>query len=117
MSSKYHIKDNIAVVCVKGKLMGGKETDACHLTVKDAIGQGYNQVVADLSHVKWVNSKGLGMLMACFTSCKNAGGDFKLAGATEKTRSLLMMTKLLTVFDAFDTVDEAIAAFPIPVVF
>jgi len=35
--------------------------------------------------VKWVNSKGLGMLMACYTSCKNADGDFKLAGASKKT--------------------------------
>ena len=111
MATKITAKNNITVVHIKGKLMGGKETEECHLNVKNLIEDGKTKIVADLSKVKWVNSKGLGMLMACFTSCKNAEGTFKIAGANEKVQSLFMMTKLMTIFDAHDTADEAVKSF------
>lgn len=111
MSVKTEQKGNVVILHVKGKLMGGKETDECHLKVKDFIAEGQKNIVADLSKVAWVNSRGLGMLMACFTSLKNAEGNFKIAGATKKTKSLLMLTKLLTIFECFDKVDEAVASF------
>lgn len=104
-------RDGVLVVTVKGDLMGGKDTEACHQQVKAELEKGNKKVVADLSHLKWINSQGLGMLIACYTSCANAGGEFKIAGATEKIRSLLMMTKLLEFFEDHDTVDEAIARF------
>ena len=105
------VDNNIAVVVVKGKLMGGPETDACHQKVKEMITDGHNNVIIDLSNVKWLNSRGLGMLMACFTSCKNSGGEMKIAGATEKVNSLLMMTKLMTIFESFDNADQAVGSF------
>ena len=111
MSVKFTYYDDIVIVSAKGNLMGGKETDDYHQMVKDLISGGKNKIVADLSKVKWINSKGLGMLMGCYTSCKNAGGDFKIAGATEKVKSLLMITKLLTLFDAFETIDDAVESF------
>lgn len=110
MSVKFTYYDDIVIVSAKGDLMGGKETDDYHQMVKDLI-SGENKIVADLSKVKWMNSKGLGMLMGCYTSCKNAGGNFKIAGGTEKVKSLLMITKLLTIFDAFDTIDDAVESF------
>jgi anti-sigma B factor antagonist len=111
MSVKTERKGDVAVLHVKGKLMGGSETEEVHITVKDFIAEGHKNIVADVSHVKWVNSKGLGMLMACYTSSKNAGGEFKIAGAQEKTKSLLMITKLMTIFECFDKVDEAVKSF------
>jgi len=68
-------------------------------------------LVFNLASVKWLNSRGLGMLMACYTSCKNAGGELKIAGATEKVNSLLMMTKLLTIFETFENVDRAVGSY------
>ena len=91
--------------------MGGVETDACHEKVKALVSGGMKKIVVDLSKVKWMNSKGLGMLMACYTTLTNAGGQLKIAGATEKTNSLLMMTKLITIFDAYNTTDEAVENF------
>ena len=111
MSLKTELKGNVAILHIKGKLMGGNETDECHRKVKDLIAEGQKNILADLSHVTWLNSKGLGMIMACFTSLKNAGGEFKISGATEKAKSLLMITKLLTIFESFDKVDEAVASF------
>lgn len=111
MSVKITYYNDIAIVSAKANLMGGKETEEYRDTVKELVSGGNNKIVADLTKVKWINSKGLGMLMACFTSCKNAEGDFKVMGATEKVRSLLMMTKLLTIFDAFDNMEDAVASF------
>jgi anti-sigma B factor antagonist len=111
MAIKTSTVGEVVVVKAKGKLMGGKETEECHVKVKELIAQDYKKVVIDLSKVKWVNSRGLGMLIACFTSLRNVGGDLKIAGATEKTNSLLMITKLITVFENFETIDEAVASY------
>ena len=111
MAIKTETVGDVVIVRAKGKMMGGKETEECHLTVKDLIAQDYKNVVIDMSKVKWVNSRGLGMLIACFTSLRNVNGDLRIAGATEKTRSLLMMTKLITVFENFETVNEAVASY------
>ena len=101
---------DVVVVMPKGKIMGGPETDACHHKVKSMIAEGHKKLVVDLSKVKWVNSLGLGMLIACYTSCKNAGGGLKIAGASENVNHLLMITKLVTVFDCFDNADQAIGS-------
>jgi len=91
--------------------MGDNETEACHKAIKSQIEQGKSQIVADLSQMKWLNSRGLGMLIACYTSCKKAGGELRVTGATEKTKSLFMMTKLLEVFPNHNSVEEAISRF------
>lgn len=111
MQIKEQMKDDIAVMELKGKLMGGPETMAIHEKIKELIGRGHNQVVINLSKVAWMNSTGLGALMSSLTSLKNADGDLKLVGVTEKVKSLLMVTKLITVFDNFETEEEAIKAF------
>ncbi len=111
MQIKEQIKDDVAVLELKGKLMGGPETMAIHEKIKELIGRGHNKVVINLSKVAWMNSTGLGALMSSLTSLKNADGDLKLVGVTEKVKSLLMVTKLITIFDHFDTEEQAIEAF------
>ena len=111
MPIKEKIVREIAVLEVKGKLMGGSETDECHERVKRFIADDIKNIVIDLSKVKWVNSRGLGMLMACFTSCRNAGGNLKIAGMTEKVNSLFMITKLMTIFETFDNAYQAVGSF------
>ena len=81
------------------------------MKVKELIEVNKKNVVIDLSRVKWMNSSGLGTVMGCLTSLKNAGGDLKLCGVTEKVKSLFMITKLITLFDTHNTVDEAVKAF------
>ena len=58
-----------------------------------------------------MNSSGLGMLISGFTTMKNGEGHLKLARATEKINSLLVITKLITIFENFDTVDEAVESY------
>ena len=112
MATKEKIVDDICILHVKGKLMGGPETDECHNKLKSVVeDRDIKKFIIDLSNVKWVNSRGLGMLMACFTSLKNADSELKLAGVSKKVNSLLMMTKLNTIFECYDNADQAIGSY------
>jgi len=111
MAVKEKTVQDVVVITIKGKMMGGTETDEVHEKVKQLLDQDHKKLVIDLSHVKWMNSKGLGMLMACFTSSQNAGAHLKIAGAVEKVNSLLIMTKLLSIFDSYENADQAIGSY------
>ncbi len=111
MALKEQMRGDVAVLELKGKLMGGDETSEIHAKVKELIANGAKKVVADVGRVSWMNSTGLGAMMGAMTSLRNAGGDLKLANITEKVESLFVITKLVTIFDTFETVDEAVAAF------
>ncbi|MFC1554913.1 STAS domain-containing protein [candidate division KSB1 bacterium] len=111
MGVKEKIVGDVAVLTLSGKLMGGKETNEVHEKVKSLIADDVRKVVIDLSKVKWVNSRGLGMLMACFSSLALTQGDLKLAGTTEKVKSLLMITQIIVFFENYETTERALAAF------
>jgi len=82
-----------------------------HDKLHEFLDQGNSKVVIDLSRVDWMNSTGLGILISSYTTLKNANGEMKLANVTEKIQSLLVITKLVSVFDAHDSVDQAISSF------
>lgn len=111
MTVKEKVTGNTAVVVVNGILMGGPEAKVVHDKVKSLINDGIKKIVIDISKVKWLNSSGLRMLISCLTSVQNAEGVLKIAGATDRVNSLFMMTKLLTVFDTYKTVDRAVGSF------
>jgi anti-sigma B factor antagonist len=111
MAVKEKIQGDVAILHLSGKLMGGNETKEVHEKVKSLLADRLKKIVIDLSKVKWLNSSGLGMLISCLTSVTNAEGKLKIAGATEKVNSLFMITKLITVFDSYETVDRAVATF------
>jgi len=111
MQIKEQMKGDVAVIELKGKLMGGPETMAVHEKVKQLVGEGVTKVVIDLGKVTWMNSTGLGALMGSMTTLKTAKGDLKLSRVTDKVKSLFMITKLITIFDTLDTIEEAVQAF------
>ena len=111
MSVKEKIVNDVAVLTISGKLMGGPETDEVHEKIKSLIADGIKKVVLDLSKVKWMNSRGLGMMMSCYTSLVKEGGFIRLAGVAEKINSLLIMTQIVSFFETYETVDRALANF------
>ncbi len=102
---------NCVVLEFKGNVMGGPDAVALNEQLHALIEQGKNNVVIDLARVNFMNSSGLGMLIGGLTTMKNAGGDLRICNATDKIESLLMITKLITVFQHFKTLDEAVASF------
>ncbi|RKY89416.1 anti-sigma factor antagonist [candidate division KSB1 bacterium] len=111
MAIKEKIEGDVAVLTLKGNLMGGPETQDLREHIYSLIGDGIKKVVIDLGKVKWMNSVGLGALMAALTSMRNKGGNLKLANVTKKVQSLLMITQLMNIFETFETVDRAVASY------
>jgi anti-sigma B factor antagonist len=111
MAIKETIKEDVAILTISGKLMGGPETQQVHEHIKSLIAEGIKKVVIDLGKVKWLNSAGLGVFIASLTSLKKVGGNLKLANATRKVQSLFMITQLITIFENYKTVDRAVASF------
>ena len=111
MVIKIRHENDIAIVEITGPLKEGNGINTCHDKVKALISDGVTKVIIDLSGVEWMDSRGLGMLMSCFTSLSNVGGILKLAGATEEVNNLLMITRLITVFDSYATLEEAAESF------
>ena len=75
MTIKEEIRDNIAILYLKGNMMGGPDTMQIHEKIKSLLVDKIQNVVIDLSKVKWMNSSGLGSLMACMSTLKNGGGS------------------------------------------
>ncbi len=100
-----------AIITIKGNVMGGPEAQEFHDLLAKLLEEGKKNIVIDLGSVKFMNSTGLGMLISGYTSVKNKGGALKLANATEKINSLLVITKLITIFENFDSVDAAVESF------
>ncbi|PSQ84272.1 MAG: anti-sigma factor antagonist [Bacteroidetes bacterium QS_1_65_9] len=95
------------VITLKGDVLGGPEGAELHDRLRELRDEGKNQIVVDLSKAKFMNSGGLGMLVSAMTTARNAGGDLRFANVADRIESLLMVTKLLTVFKEYDSVDEA----------
>jgi anti-sigma B factor antagonist len=110
MKIKEKIENHVAVLSLSGKMMGGPETTALHDHIRGLMNDGINKVVIDLHGVKWINSSGLGVLMAAMTTLKNSEGQMKLANVTEKVESLLMITQLMRIFETYDSIDRAVSA-------
>ncbi len=110
---KYNIDEryNCVVITFKGNVMGGPEVGKLNEQLHELIEDDKPNVVADLGKVKFMNSSGLGMLIGGLTTMRKAGGDLRIANATDKIESLLVITKLITVFKNFDSTDEAVESY------
>jgi anti-sigma B factor antagonist len=104
------LQDDIVVFSVSGKIMGGEETTMFHGKMHEYIQLNKKNVVIDLAKVEWMNSVGLGMLISALTTAKNSGGRLVLANIT-KIESILTITRLITVFEHYDSRDDALKSF------
>jgi anti-sigma B factor antagonist len=101
----------VVVLELSGKIMGGPDASLLNDKLHELIDKGRTKVIADLNKVNWMNSSGLGILIGGLTTMRNNGGDLKLANVTDRIQSLLMITKLLTVFETHESLDKAVDSF------
>ena len=104
-------QDGVVVLEPRGKIMGGPDASLLHEKLHEYIEQDKKRIIIDLSGVDWMNSTGLGILISGFTTLRNHKGELKLANVTDKIQSLLTITKLVTVFESHDSVENAIKSF------
>ncbi len=103
--------DGIVIVDLSGRITLGEGAVVLRDTVKEISSRGEKKILLNLGDVTYIDSSGIGELVAAFTSVKNAGGELKLLNLTKKVHDLLQITKLYMVFDVQDSEASAIAAF------
>ena len=100
--------DDVVILDISGRLTLGEGTITLRDTLQKLLNRGERKFVMNLEHVDYVDSAGLGELITGFTTVRAQGGQLKLLKLTHRIHDLLQITKLLTVFDSFDSETEAI---------
>ena len=103
--------DGIVAFECNGRIVLGEESALLRDEVKKAITDGAKRIVLNLGEVNYIDSSGLGTLVALHTTALNAGSTIKLANLNKRITDLLQITKLLTVFDVHDSEYKALESF------
>jgi anti-sigma B factor antagonist len=103
----------VTVLDLVGRLTGTDSHGTLKQQVTELVTDGRKHIVLNLEKLSYMDSGGLGEMVSCYTTASKAGGAVKLAHLTTRIKDLLMITKLVTVFDSFDTEAGAVASFPV----
>jgi anti-sigma B factor antagonist len=101
----------VTVVELSGRVTLGEESNQLRTKIKDILARGKKRLVLDLGNVSYIDSAGLGTLVAGYTSSQSQGAGMKLANLTKRFREQLNITKLVTVFEVYGGVEEAVKSF------
>ena len=101
----------VMVVDLKGKITLGEGDELLKDKVNSLVNQGHKKIVLNLADVPYIDSAGLGEVVRTYTTVSRQGGSLKLLNLTKRITDLLSITKLLTVFETFDSENEAIRSF------
>ena len=104
-------REGVTVLDPKGKITIGAGDVALREAVNEALDAGSTKILINLSGVTTADSSGIGEMVSAYTTVTNRGGALKLCELPSKVSDVLQITQLITVFDIFETEDEAIAAF------
>jgi anti-sigma B factor antagonist len=102
--------DGVTVVYLSGAILFGEESASLRTLVKDQLDKS-NQIVLDLGDVTYIDSGGLGTLVALYASARKIGGDIRLVRVGRRAGEVLQITKLITLFEVFDKTESAVASF------
>jgi anti-anti-sigma factor len=108
------LEKDVAVVSIRGMLMGDANTDLFRNTVKQLVENGTRKIILDFSKLSWINSHGVGALMACYASVSTAEGRIGLAGTKAKVSQVMTITKVHRLFDQYQSVKDAVRDFETP---
>jgi anti-sigma B factor antagonist len=110
-----HIHDrsvgDVTIIDVNGRMTLGEGQELLRDKVNSLIQQGQKKLVLNLAEVPYIDSAGLGEIVRTYTTVSHQGGSLKLLNLTKRIQDLLLITKLLTVFETFDTEADALNSF------
>ena len=102
---------DVTILDLKGKLRVGGNAVALHRSIRSLVLEKKTQIILNLAGVTFIDSCGLGELVASQVSVENKAGEIKLIGLTDQLRELLKVTRILAVFDTYANEAEAIQSF------
>lgn len=102
---------NVTILDLAGNIRIGEDSATLRRHLRELPETGEKNILVNLAEVAHIDSTGLGELVAGFVSVKRSGGQLKLLHLTDRVSELMMITKLLTIFDVFDDEAEAVASF------
>jgi anti-sigma B factor antagonist len=102
---------SVTILDLKGKITLGEGDEALKDKINSLILQGHKRMLLNLADVPYIDSAGLGEIVRTYTTVSRQGGQLKLVNLTKRITDLLSITKLLTVFETFDSESEAIKSF------
>jgi anti-sigma B factor antagonist len=100
-----------SVVALDGRIVLGEESQALRVELKNLVAAGKKKIVLNMDNIKYIDSAGLGILVAAHVCAKAQGASLKLSNLGSRFREVLQITKLLTVFDVYNTEAAALASF------
>jgi anti-sigma B factor antagonist len=102
---------DVVVLDIKGRVQLGDGDEMLKDKVNSLLNQGRKKIVLNLAEVPYIDSAGLGEIVRTFTTVSRQGGSLKLLNLTKRITDLLAITKLLTVFDTYDSEQDAVQSF------
>jgi anti-sigma B factor antagonist len=102
---------SVTILDLSGKVTLGEGDNLLKDKLNSLLHQGKKKVLLNLAQVNYVDSAGLGAIVSAYTTVTRDGGSLKLANVTKRLQDLLSITKLLTVFETFDSEDEGVRSF------
>jgi len=103
--------ENVIIIDIDGKIVLGDGDVEIKNTVDSFLARGSKNFLLNLAKVPYLDSAGLGEIIRCFTTLRKNGGNFRLLSPNQRIIDLMTITKLLDVFDTFDSETAAIASF------
>jgi len=104
-------KGNVLILDLKGKILFGDGIEELRTAINNAIKENEKNLLLNFAEVPYLDSTGLGEVVRSYTTVKKEGGTVKIVNLTNKVKDLLTVTKLITVFEAFENEDDAIKSF------
>jgi anti-sigma B factor antagonist len=111
MNIKQRSVNGIEFLEPEGKITMGEGDLAIRARVDELLKQGKNNIVLDLANVPYIDSAGLGQIIRCYTTTRKSGGELKLLNPNKKIVDLLAVTKLVSVFDWYDSEEKVLHSF------
>ena len=102
---------HVTILDINGRIVLGDEIGKLRDAIHALIAEGKKKIILNLAGVDYIDSSGVGELVGCYTTVRNAGGELKLLNLTQKVQDVLYVTELYTVFDVWDNEASAITAF------
>ena len=104
--------DGVSVVTLDGRIVLGEESNSFREKLKSLLTEGKKKIVLNMAGIKYIDSAGLGTLVAAHVSAKTQGASVRLCNLGEKFHEVMQITRLLTIFDVYDTETAAVSSFP-----